>query len=108
MGFAPLSIPVEPNELAQQLHDRRFAYLITVTDNRSHVVALVPEVNGAVLGFTTSGKTTRRDIDANSRVTIVWPPSESSEYSLIADGDATVHGDEVRVVVGRAVLHRPA
>lgn len=108
MGFAPLSIPVEPNDIAQQLHDRRFAYVITVNGDRSHVVALVPEVNGAVLDFSFTGKTTRRDIGVNARVTVVWPPSDSSEYSLIADGQGSVDGERVSVVVERAVLHRPA
>lgn len=108
MGFAPLSIPVESHELAEQLHGRRFAYLITVSDDRSHVVALVPEVNGAVLEFASTGNTTRRDIAVNDRVTIVWSPSETSEYSLIADGRAVVNGERVSVTVERAVLHRPA
>lgn len=108
MGFAPLSIPVEPTELAQQLHGRRFAYLITVNENRSHVVALVPSVSGSVLVFGSTGRTTRRDVEVNPRVTVVWPPSESSEYSLIADGEATVAGEGVSITVERAVLHRPA
>lgn len=108
MGFAPLSVPVEPNELAQQLRDRRFAYLITVSEERSHVVALVPEVNGARVSFAAAGNTTRRDIEVNSRVTVVWPPSSLSEFSLIADGEATLSADGVSITVERAVLHRPA
>jgi len=108
VGIAPLSIPVEPHDIGQQLHDRPFSYLITVCDGRSHVVALVPEVDGAVLRFVSTGKTSRRDVEANPFVTVVWPPSETSEYSLIADGRATVNGEGLSIVVGRAVLHRPA
>lgn len=103
-----MSIPVEPDEIAQQLLGRRFAYLITVNEGNSHVVALVPQVIGAILDFESTGKTTRRDIGVNARVTVVWPPSENSEYSLIADGRGSVDGDRVSVVVERAVLHRPA
>jgi hypothetical protein len=41
-------------------------------------------------------------------VTVVWPPGETSEYSLIADGRAAVKGERVSVTVEGAVLHRPA
>lgn len=108
MGFAPLSIPVAPAELAQHLDGRRFVYLISVADSRSHVVALVPDVDDERVTFASAGNTTRRDIANNPVVTLVWPPSESSEYSLVADGRAVVDGDGVRVTVEKAVLHRPA
>jgi hypothetical protein len=41
-------------------------------------------------------------------VSLLWPPVDVADYSLIVDGTATVSGSSVRITPTRAVRHRPA
>ena len=114
MGDSPLSIKVEPHQIEAQLAGRDFVYLITNNHERSHVVALRPEVNANTLRFVNTGRTPIANVALNSAVTLTWPPCDSTQthehakYSLVADGAATVEGETLVVAITTAVLHRPA
>ena len=114
MGDAPLSIKIEPTLIGEHLAGREFVYLITNSNERSHVVALRLELTNNIARFANTGRTPLANVAANSSVTLTWPPCdatqthEHSKYSLVADGIAVVEGDEVLVTITNAVFHRPA
>ena len=109
-----MSVKVEPTHIVEHLAGREFVYLITNSNERSHVVALRAELVGNEARFTNTGRTPLANVVANSSVTLTWPPCDSTQthehakYSLVADGIATVEGDEVLVTITNAVFHRPA
>jgi len=109
-----LSIKVEPTLIGEHVAGREFVYLITHNGERSHVVALRPDLNNDIARFANTGRTPLANVAANSSVTLTWPPCDStqthehSKYSLVADGIAVVEGDEVLVTITNAVFHRPA
>ena len=109
-----MSIKVEPTLIGEHLAGREFVYLITHNGERSHVVALRPDLNNDIARFVNTGRTPLANVATNSSVTLTWPPCDStqthehSKYSLVADGTATVEGDEVLVTITNAVFHRPA
>ncbi|RZT88749.1 hypothetical protein EV383_5694 [Pseudonocardia sediminis] len=104
-----MSIKVETGSIAETMEGFAFAYLLTLgTSPRPHVVAVgVTAVDGA-LRVSEVGRSSRRNIEGDDAVTLLWPPRDAGGYSLIVDGNASVRGDEVVVVPERAVLHRPA
>ncbi len=107
-----MSIRVEPTSIGEQLAERPYAFVLTTSSERVHVVSLRPEVTGNVLAFGPVGRSTTADVEANPFVTVVWPgsagTSEYAEYSLIADGRGEIREGRLVVVVDGAVLHRPA
>ena len=109
-----MSIKVEPTLIGEHVAGREFVYLITHNGERSHVVALRPDLNNDIARFANTGRTPLANVAANSSVTLTWPPCDStqthehSKYSLVADGIAVVEGDEVLVTITNAVFHRPA
>jgi hypothetical protein len=109
-----LSVKIEPRDIGAHLAGRDFVYLITNSNERSHVVALRPEMLNDTARFSNTGRTPLANVAANSSVTLTWPPCDSSQshehvkYSLVADGVATVDDDELVVTITTAVLHRPA
>lgn len=113
-----MSIRVEPDDLADHADHRPFAYIVTVgphdSSSRLHVMAVRVAVQGATVTCDRVGNSTRRNIDTEPSVTVVWPPLPNGgpgphdHYTLIADGRGTVHGESVRVEVDAAILHRPA
>lgn len=114
MGDSPLSIKVEPTLIGEHVAGREFVYLITHNGERSHVVALRPDLNNDIARFSNTGRTPLANVAANSSVTLTWPPCDATQshehakYSLVADGVATVEGDELLVTITNAVFHRPA
>lgn len=104
-----MSIKVETGSIGETMQGFAFAYLLTLgTSPRPHVVAVgVTAVDGS-LRVSGVGRSSRRNIEGNDAVTLLWPPPEAGGYTLIVDGAAGVRGDEVVVVPERAVLHRPA
>lgn len=112
MGQPPLSIRIEPTRLSESLVGREFVYLVTSGGERAHVVALRCTVVGDRVTMTGTGRSARSNIDTNPRVSLVWPPTtdavEFREYTVVADGSATFHGDDVEITVSTAVFHRPA
>lgn len=104
-----VSIPVAPADLATALRDRGPGYLLTTTDGRVKVVTVEPDAEpGGTLHVTAPGRGSLRNITANRRVTLLFPPVEHHGYTLLVDGDAEAVGDDLVVTPDSAVLHRPA
>ena len=114
MGYSPLSVKIEPRDISAHLAGREFVYLITNSSERSHVVALRPGLSHDTARFANTGRTPLANVAVNSSVTLTWPPCDSTQshehakYSLIADGVATIDGEEILVTITNAVFHRPA
>ncbi len=114
MGNPPLSVKIEPTHIGEHLAGREFVYLITNSNGRSHVVALRPQMTINIARFANTGRTPLVNVAVNNSVTLTWPPCDSTQghehakYSLVADGVATVEGDELLVTITNAVFHRPA
>ena len=104
-----MSVKVDLDQLADALADFTFAYLISVGDDyRAHTVAVQPVLNDGVIDVGSIGNTTRKNVGQHDGVTLVWPPSQPSGYSLIVDGFGRPTADALQVEPTRAVLHRPA
>jgi hypothetical protein len=108
---------VDVKRLAAALNNYRFAYLVTVDDQyRVHTVTVEPELRDGVLGVGPIRGRTRNNVENRSDVTLLWPPREPGDYSLIVDGQAQVteaadSGDDtvaLAVMPTRALLHRNA
>src|SRR6478752_4222704 len=98
-----------PGQLIEALARYRFAYLLTIgADSAAHVVPVRPHLVSGALVVPELGRRTKANIAYRSVVTLIWPPSDPDDYSLIVDGDATLSGDQLEVTPTRAVLHRPA
>jgi hypothetical protein len=104
-----MSITVELHELQQVAAGQMpFAYLLTVTDDASaHATAIAPAIGDGEITCD-AGKTSCANATARPRVSLLWPPADPADYSLIVDGDATVAGSTLRITPTRAVRHRPA
>jgi hypothetical protein len=106
-----MSIQVGLDELrAVAERQTPFAYFLTVSDDgRAHAVAITPrfEADG---GTITCEAGNRSCTNARNRrnVSLLWPPGEPGDYSLIVDGTAEVTGSIVQITPERAVRHRPA
>ncbi|HJT02260.1 MAG TPA: hypothetical protein VJ757_01330, partial [Pseudonocardiaceae bacterium] len=86
-----------------------FAYLLTVGDDeRAHVVAVHPTLANDTLAVEDPGRKTSANLAAHPLVTLVWPPTDPSDYSLIVDGAGSMRDGKLVVTPTRAVLHRPA
>ncbi|MGH3783756.1 MAG: hypothetical protein ACRDRO_24825 [Pseudonocardiaceae bacterium] len=104
-----MSIEVTLQQLAETLTRYRFAYLLTVGDDaRAHVLAVTTTLANDRLLITDLGRRTRANVAAHPSVTLVWPPADPGDYSLIVDGVGSMRGEELAVAPTRAVLHRPA
>ncbi len=109
-----MSIPIEPQFLEQHMRGRPFAYVVSMSTSRPHVIAIRAELFDGHLDCSQVGKSTRRNIVSNPSVTIVFPPAadisddEFAKYSLVIDGSALPEGDRLLVRIESAVLHRPA
>ena len=109
-----MSVKIEPRDIGAHLAGRDFVYVITNSNERSHVVALRPVLTNDTARFSNTGRTPLANVAANSSVTLTWPPCDSTQthehakYSLVADGVATIDGDEILVTITNAVFHRPA
>ena len=96
-------------QLAETLTRHGFAYLVTIgNDARAHVVAVTTRLVNDTLLVTDLGRRTQANLAADPSVTLVWPPANPSDYSLIVDGVGSMRDDELAVAPTRAVLHRPA
>lgn len=101
------AVPLE--SLADQLADRSFAYLLTAADDGPpHAVAIVPRLVGSDLHIDGTGRRTRANVGLRPTVSVVWPPTDATGFSLISDGTATVDADVIIVRLDHAILHRPA
>lgn len=104
-----MSIEVQLPRLAETALRYTFAYLVTVgPGNRAHVAAVTPVVHGGLVLVAEPGRTSTRNVAADSPVVLVWPPAEPSGHSLIVDGVGEHRADGLVIRPTRAVLHRPA
>jgi len=108
-----VSIPVTDNDVSARLEEYgSAAFLVTVGVDGSAKVVHVPVVWDASAGAfrCTPGGGTLRNLTKPGPVTLVFPPPEDGDYSMLVDGIGRVAGDgeaaEVEFVGG--VLHRPA
>ncbi len=104
---------VDLQRLADALGDYQFAYLVTVGDDyRLHTVTVKPELRERVLEIGVIGDRTRANVESHGAVTLLWPPSDPDDYSLIVDGQALIVETEgaalLQVLPTRALLHRNA
>lgn len=103
-----MSKPVDMHALAKAVIGYDFAYLITIADgDRIHTSAVQPMFDGESLFVTAPSSHVQANTDQRPKVSLVWPPREPDGYSLIVDGAAQLKGDNLKVVVSRAILHRP-
>jgi hypothetical protein len=104
-----VSIQLSVDDLFAQVAEWDFGYLLTGGDGRPHLIALRPAVVDGALRFDAGGGRACVNALARPEVSVVFPPhSRSDGFSLVVDGDATVHGDYVDVHPTRVLLHRPA
>lgn len=103
-----MSTVIELAELADAMAGFRFAYLLTASDDgRAHAQAIQPELAGGRITVPGLGQRSRRNACARPAVTLLWPPEDIDDYSLIVDGHAELAEDTLSVSPTRAVLHRP-
>ncbi len=104
-----MSATVAAGDLRETLSQYGIAYLITVGgEARPHAVQVCAELCSGRFVVPDAGSRTRRNIADHRAVTLLWPPLEPGGYTLLVDGAATVAGNDVEIVVERAVLHRPS
>jgi hypothetical protein len=108
-----MSVPVDPGSIGEFMRTRPFAYVLSISVDRIHAIAVRVEPRDDHLDCSLVGRSTRRNIAENPNVTVVFPPGhdvddEYGKYSLVIDGSAVERGDRVLVTVRSAVLHRPA
>ena len=88
---------------------RRLAYLVTTGSDGPKVVAVdvVADRGGLVVSGVGAGS--RTHVGDRPGVTLVFPPVDIHDMTLLVDGEATIpDGEDVVVVPRSAVLHRPA
>lgn len=106
---AIMSVNGSPQRLADTLPRYHFAYLITVGDDgRAHLVAVHPSLVNGTLLIGNPGHKTSANLAAHPLVTVVCPPTDPSDYSLIVDGVGSMRDGKLAITPTRAVLHRPA
>jgi hypothetical protein len=107
-----VSIPVPLDRLTDEVRRRPFGYLVTVGDDqRPRAVALVPVIDEEGRFHLEVGERTQRNAVARPAVTMVFPPAEHDDHSLVVDGTLavdTVTGTAVVLTPTWAVRHRPA
>lgn len=105
-----MSIPVDLPDLAQTVAGYGFAYLLASGGEQGapRAVAVQPVLENGVFCIGSVGQRTRSRLATQPLVALVWPPPEAGGYSLLCDGTARVHGEDVHVTPVSAVLHRPA
>ncbi|MDI3312892.1 MAG: pyridoxamine 5'-phosphate oxidase family protein [Mycobacterium sp.] len=108
-----MSAQVDLERLADALSNYSFAYLITVNDDwRVRAVEVEPMFDGRLFDIGPIGGHTRENLSRLGTATLVWPPRDPGDYSLIVDADTETAVDAdaatpVRMVPTRALLHRP-
>ncbi len=103
-----MSIKVEESELADAIANRPYAYLLSPGRDRPHVVQVVPTLADGVMYVDAPGRSAVTLAQSFPDVTLLYPPDAAEGYSLILDGTAHTHGDDLHVAVEHAVLHRRA
>jgi len=105
-----MSVPVELEALRARLDEYGpVAFLVTVNEQGSaHVVSVEVHTDGDHLVVPT-GRTTRRNLEHNPHLTLLWPLGHDPAYSMIVDASvASLRDDEATIRPRSAVLHRVA
>lgn len=105
-----MSQEVQLDQLAEAMGDYDYAYLLTLPESGApHAVAVVPTIDDTTLTVAGLGRRTAANAAARPTVSLVWPPRQPGDYSLIVDGTAAVEtGGPIVITPTRAVRHRPA
>lgn len=103
-----MSIKVEESELADVIARRPYAYLLSPGRDRPHVVQVIPRLIEGAMYVDGPGRSALELAENSPAVTLLYPPDAADGYSLIVDGTAHAHGDDLHVTVDHAVLHRRA
>lgn len=104
-----MSMTVELADLPAAIAERRLAYLVTTGEQGAKIVAVdvVADDGGLVVAGTGPGS--RAQVAERPAVTLIFPPVDVHDLTLLVDGEASVPaGDDVVVTPRSAVLHRPA
>ena len=102
-----MSYPVATEDLATAFQEYAEGYLLTVSPDASpRAVAVRPVFRdgGVVVG---AGQSSSANIAVHPIVTLLCPPVTEKGFTLLVDGIASVTGEEIRIAVTSAVLHRP-
>lgn len=104
-----MSVKVSPAELAEKANEYGDSAFVVTTkaDGTSHITHQLVEVADGVVRCP-AGKGTLAAVAERPAVVLLWPPTSSDGWSLIADGIATVQEGGLSIEVTGAVLHRPA
>ena len=103
-----MSVAVSLQELGRRLEEfGSVAFLLTTDGASAHVVSVGISFDGS--GFSVpAGRTSQRNIEGTTTATLLWPSRDGGPYSLIVDGEASIHDDLVVLHPTKAVLHRLA
>lgn len=87
------------------------AFLLTTprTGERAGLVKAVsvaPLLEDGRVRLPGPGRGTLLNVEDNPAVTLLLPPTDPAEHSLLVDGRATVEDDDVLLTPSSAVLHR--
>jgi len=104
-----MSVSVSVDDLREEVaRVGSTAFALTAgADGHPHVVSVAVSWDGDRLTFA-AGNTTRGNVAANPRTSLLWSALDGEDYSLIVDGAGEVRDDIVEVAPDRAVLHRLA
>ena len=103
-----MSIAVPLEELGDALAVHPWGYLLTVNaEAQTRILAVPTDFTDGCLRCE-AGRSARENISLHREVTMVFPPSDGSGFSLVVDGVAELHTETVVVRPTWAVLHRPA
>ncbi|MFT7475936.1 MAG: hypothetical protein ACI81L_002882 [Verrucomicrobiales bacterium] len=107
-----MSHSVEPNDLAEVATDYGTTpfLLYSAADGSARVnhVAVAVESEPAIVRVRGFGRGVGPRLDAGVSLSLLWPQHDPHGFSLIADGDGRIDGEELVINVTAAVLHRPA
>ena len=103
-----MSIRVPLEDLASTLQQYPWGYLVTVDSAGRARVLAVPTVwrNGVL--WAEAGRSSRENAQRQPEITLTFPGTDGTAYSLVVDGRASVTADGIEITPLAAVLHRPA
>ncbi|WP_426574954.1 pyridoxamine 5'-phosphate oxidase family protein [Aquihabitans sp. McL0605] len=104
-----MSIDVRLEDLAGAMEERGpEAYLVTVRDDRPHVVAVSVAAREDVL-VVGAGRRTAMNIEDHPLATLLWPVTDvHPKHTLLVDGTAALSedGEWLLITPTSAILHR--
>lgn len=103
-----MSVPVDVADVPQRLTEYDRGYLLTSHDGLVKAVSVRAAPEDGTLLVAGPGGGSVRNVGANPRVTLLFPPLENPGMTLLVDGTATAEGEDVRITPTSAVLHKPA